>query len=684
MKAPGLRALRAAGAGLVCASLLSSPGLTQDTTVSQTRLTLSVRLDPVKRELSAQATLDFDAGSVQEFSLGAQFEVLELKIDGTSADAPNAVDGDRRRWVLDFAPKPARHRIELRYRGRPDALVDADHRGVLGGLPPMADAHGSFLPAGSGWYPEPGTGTFAYHVFLDLPADQRGLVPGAVVGEQAQGQRYRAEFRFDRPAEGIDLMAGPYRVQETTITPSAGTSVRLRTYFHPEIDELAAGYLASSSAYIARYSASIGAYPYSEFSVVSSALPTGFGMPTLTYLGVDVLRLPFIRTTSLGHEILHNWWGNGVYVEWERGNWCEGLTTFMADYAYKEDESDAAALDMRLGWLRDYAALPVQRDSPLRAFTSRTHDASQIVGYNKAAFVFLMLRDELGRPAFEQGTRRFWNENRFRRATWQDLQDAFEHASGRKLDHFFRQWLDRTGAPALAIEDARVRTVDGKHTLRVVLTQPEPVYRVRVPLRLTTKAGAETAIVELGSARQAYTLQTSSQPLEAAIDPDLRLFRRLDPAEIPPILRQVTLDPAASVVLASRDAQFEETARALAERLMDAPPRFGSTEALAQDAPVLIIGLSSDVDSLLVRLGIPARPDRLTGKGSAQVWTVSRPSGKPAVVISARDSASLQALLRPLPHYSRQSWLVFEGPKAIERGIWPARAVSRPVTSGEP
>ena len=81
-------------------------------------------------------------------------------------------------------------------------------------------------------------------------------------------------------------------------------------------------------------------------------------MPTLTYLGIDVLRLPFIRATSLGHEVLHNWWGNGVYPDWQSGNWSEGLTTFLADYAYKEEESEAAAREMRIGWLRDYAAVP--------------------------------------------------------------------------------------------------------------------------------------------------------------------------------------------------------------------------------------------------------------------------------------------------------------------------------------
>ena len=137
--------------------------------------------------------------------------------------------------------------------------------------------------------------------------------------------------------------------------------MRLRTYFFRDLDAtagLADGYLEDTRRYLERYGDEIGAYPYTEFSVVASPLPTGFGMPTLTYLGADVLRLPFIRATSLGHEVLHNWWGNGVYVDYAQGNWSEGLTTFMADYAYKERESAEAAREMRQGWLRDFAAVP--------------------------------------------------------------------------------------------------------------------------------------------------------------------------------------------------------------------------------------------------------------------------------------------------------------------------------------
>ena len=37
-------------------------------------------------------------------------------------------------------------------------------------------------------------------------------------------------------------------------------------------------------------------------------------MPSFTLLGSQVIRFPFILTSSYPHEILHNWWGNAVFV----------------------------------------------------------------------------------------------------------------------------------------------------------------------------------------------------------------------------------------------------------------------------------------------------------------------------------------------------------------------------------
>ncbi|HEX6007225.1 MAG TPA: M1 family aminopeptidase, partial [Burkholderiales bacterium] len=409
-------------------------------------LGLEVHLDPETRKLHAIAELSATREST--FLLHPSLTIVSASANGQAVNA-RIVEGNEqlRRWHI-AAPREAQWRIE--YGGTLPALDRTiDHRGVLRARGPMAAAEGSFLPAGSGWYPEPAA-RFSYRVRLSLPAGQRGLVPGRLAAESTSGvsDRYEANFEFDAPAEGIDLMAGPYTVREKLVPREGRPPLRLRTYFYGDMEALAEGYLQDSERYIALYTREIGDYPFDAFAVVASPLPTGFGMPTLTYIGREVLKLPFIRGTSLGHEVLHNWWGNGVYVDYAKGNWSEGLTTFMADYFYKERESAAAAREMRLAWLRDFAAVPPGAHRPLATFRSRTHGAEAVLGYGKAAMVFLMLRDEIGEAAFRDGVRRFWKTHRFRTASWDDLRHAFEKASGRGLGRFFEQWIERSGGPS--------------------------------------------------------------------------------------------------------------------------------------------------------------------------------------------------------------------------------------------
>ena len=48
-------------------------------------------------------------------------------------------------------------------------------------------------------------------------------------------------------------------------------------------------------------------------------------------------------------------------------------------------------------------------------------------------------------------------------------------------------------------------------------------------------------------------------------------------------------------------------------------------------------------------------------------------AGPPLAIVSVRDAQALIELSRPLPHYGAQSYVVFEGAKAVVRGVWPSR-----------
>jgi aminopeptidase N len=641
---------------------------------------LQVELDPATRRFDARAEV-VPAARDFHFMLHESLEVRAASASGKAVRiAAGAPTGGMRDWRATLPAEGGT--LLLEYGGTLPMLERGlDHRGVLRGLPPMASNEGSFLPAGGGWYPQPAP-LFSYRVSLSLPADQRALVAGRLLSEETGG-RYRASFEFAQPADGIDLMAGPWVVREKMAPRPSGPPLRLRTYFTRELDPLAEGYLDDTQRYLERYSERIGAYPFSEFSVVASPLPTGFGMPTLTYLGAEVLKLPFIRATSLGHEILHNWWGNGVYVDYAGGNWAEGLTTFMADYAYKEDQSAEAARAMRLGWLRDFAAAPADSQPSLASFRSRTHGAEAAVGYGKSAMLFVMLRDTIGEEAFARGIRAFWEAHQFRRASWDDLRRAFERAAGRPLGAFFAQWLERRGGPEVAIAGA---TQKDKTRLALVLRQSTPAYALRLPVELVFAEGAEgteTRWIDLAQPSATVVLDLARMPEGVRLDPDLRVWRVLDQPQLPPILRQWIVARAPRLLHASPQTEVRDAADTLAKRLFEAAPQTIAPGDLPQaGGPALLIGLQADVDAALARAGLPSRPTQLAGRGSAQVWTIVRESGTPVAVVSARDTEALRALLRPLPHYGAQSWLAFEGSRALDRGVWPAPGKLIPVQEG--
>ncbi|PWC51876.1 peptidase M1 [Azospirillum sp. TSA6c] len=605
---------------------------------------IDLTLDPATGRMEAVDRLTLPAGA-QSLRLDPALAVQEVR----AGDRPVPVDrrGDRLRLVV---PEGAEV-VTIRYGGRLP--------GFAAGTGLALDGEGAFLPGLGGWLPDPASAADeppSWRLSVRVPAPYVAVATGRLVEEGNEAGGYRAVFAEDRSVEEPSVFAGAWTVEERLAGP-----LRLRLYRHPEQAGLADGYLGLSEQAIAAGAARIGAYPFDGFSIVSVPPPVGLGFPCLTAIGRAVLPLPFIRSQSLTHEIMHNWWGNGVRVG-EGGNWAEGLTTYMADYAAAQARGDDAARAMRLDWLRDYAALPAERDRPLTGFLSKTHDASQIVGYGKAAMLFHMLEAEIGRDAFDAGIRKFWSGFAFRNAGWSDLRRSFEAASGRDLGGLFGQWVERRGAPMLTLADVRA---DGDGVLLTLRQEADAPYALAVPVRLETAAGVEDRIVRLDGRQATLRLPAKAVVRAVTVDPDFDLFRRLAPGEAPLILRDVTLRPGAGRVIAA-DGDAADAARTLAGRLMDDAGKEGGDKA----APVLLVGTDAAVARELARRGLSPVPAELAGRGSARVWVSRAADGRTALVVSGVDAEALRALLRPLPHYGRQSWLVFEGAKAVDRGVW--------------
>ena len=345
-----------------------------------------------------------------------------------------------------------------------------------------------YLAGSTAWYPQFETDFMTFALSVELPAKWDAVSQGARALYRKTKTFTNVRWDSPEPQEEIFLIASRFTQYEKK-SGNLSAMVFLRT---PD-EGLANKYLDAAIRYIAMYDKLIGPYPYTKFALVENFWETGLGMPSFTLLGPTVIRLPFIINTSYPHEILHNWWGNSVYPVYEKGNWSEGITAYLADHLMQEQQGKGA--DYRLTTLQKYADYVLGgRDFPLTEFTSRHSPATEAVGYGKGLMFFHMLRIELGDKTFIAAIRDFYEKNKFRFATFKDIEKSFEAASGKNLDAEFDQWVRRTGAPELRLSKANTERAKDRYVVTASIDQVQSgdAYRLRIPVAVTLE-GRERA-----------------------------------------------------------------------------------------------------------------------------------------------------------------------------------------------
>ena len=456
---------------------------------------------------------------------------------------------------------------------------------------------------------------------------------------------------------------------------------------------LAERYLQATSHYLEIYSRLLGPYPYAKFALVENFWESGYGMPSFTLLGQRVMRLPFILHSSYPHEILHNWWGNSVYIDYSSGNWSEGLTTYLADYLLKEDQGKGA--EYRRNALKRYTEYTDrQRDTPLKSFTARHGDTSQAVGYDKSMMLFHMLRRELGDRLFLEGVRRFYQDNRFRTASFSDLRKAFEITAGRDLCDEFEQWLNRTGAPRLRLGSVEANVNGSGHRLTFALeqTQAESLFILQVPVAIQMEGpeGVVVKRVKMAARHQLFTLELPAPPVRLSIDPAFDLMRRLDPAELPPSLGQHFSAKQLTLILPSAaPPQLRSAYQKLANRWSQGQPQVqlqwdNDPGKLPTTGAVWLLGwenrflpaLRDNLDPASVQFDsdhLEIMGKRYSSVEHSPVITTQDAEGRSLAWLAAHSPEALPGLARKVPHYGKYSYLIFEGdaPQNRLKDQWP-------------
>jgi hypothetical protein len=646
-------------------SLVAMPTVWADTLHHNLR----VQLDPAKSRISVQAQLQLPANALErlEFSLHRSLVVtgqdVELEIIG------NSRHGHLQRYRISSLPKD--RKFTLNYQGQMLTDKMSDQFGM-----PMyvLSEDGVYLDSTSGWFPQFTTQSWiTFDLQVEVPSGWEVISQGR--RETTTGA---VRFSMSHPQDDIYLIAGPFTRYQLMLD-----EIELVVYLRKADSDLAQRYLQAMAHYIRFYSDLIGPYPYAKFAVVENRWQTGYGMPSFTLLGSRVIRLPFILHTSLPHEIVHNWWGNGVYVDYADGNWSEGLTAYMSDHLDSEQRGQGAAYRRKA--LERYANFAARdRDFPLSQFRSRHSDASQAVGYSKSLMLFHMLRQHAGDAAFEQRIKQLWQRYQFQPVSYRDVIRTLFEGDTQSYEAFLEQWLHRTGAPELSLGKIQVTQIEAGYRLTMLVNQDQAAspYMLSVPVEVVL-AGIETPArrpVQLTGRRTRITLDFAQRPTVVTLDPDYDVFRLLHPQERPSSLGRLFGASKQLLVLptevdSAQQAAWQQLAKAWSKRFDNI--EISNDRELSQlpaDTAVWLLGWQNKLlPEVRVRLEASNQQldprtatvegQQLNADSHAVVLLDSDNSRVPLGFIGAEQPDVIKALARKLPHYSSYGQLAFELPR---------------------
>ncbi len=587
------------------------------------------------------------------------------------------------RGAINDPPKEPRH---LRF------VTPSETAGHIG-------EEGVYLSGESQWYPDlPGSfGT--YHMVAHVPQGWTAVASGRTEGEVTTAGKVSSTWVVPDRSEAFTLVANHFVTKSRVWHSSTGQRIDLRTYFFPDNAALAEEYLDATGHYLDVYTKILGDYPFDAFAVVENFFASGLGMPTFTLLGSGSIKRHYVQPYALGHEIVHSWIGNSLFNRDDSGNWVEGLTTYLANYYWHElVHDDRQALEQRRLMLQSYNLyVKPEDDYAVSQFVRKHDEKDNAIGYQKSAFVFHLLRQEIGEDPFWRGLKTFVSEYRNQPADWVAIERVFSRESGRPLRWFFGQWIEQSGAPVISLGDVRARRVNGDTSkeawqLTVQIQQSEGPFRVTVPIRIIMKESTESRSIRL-SLSQASVAEfvLPDQPLRVEIDPDLMTFRRLARHQLPPMLNGYVTDPHKAVLRAFSDpaSPLQQIVSRIADHELpeskQATAIVSEGSLLPQEGSVLVLSgaghpqavsklvresCGGDVD--LRETGFQIDGQLYEGPKMAVLFSCPRAQvpGSVITVLYGVTPGAVEKLSRFLFYYGWHSYVLFQDGTVMKRGIW--------------
>ena len=569
---------------------------------------------------------------------------------------------------------------------------------------------GVYISSESAWYPDVSESLSTYALLVAVPTGWTVVTQGKAgesrvcpAGLCRSDQMVLTEWAVTQPSEALTLVANTFVTTFRDWTAKTGQRIQLSTYLFPDDAHLAEEYLDATARYLDAYIPLLGPYPFEKFAVVENFFASGLGMPSFTLLGSGIIKRHYVQPYALGHEIVHSWIGNAVFNRAERGNWVEGLTTYLANYYWHELTGDRAqAQDQRRLMVQGYNLhVPPERDYPVAQFTQKLDEHDNAIGYHKAAMLFHLLRQEVGEETFWRALKKMVAQYRGRHAEWRDLERVFADESRQDLRWFFAQWLEQDGAPVLSLSEAVAHPVAGAPAfqLEATIVQSNKPFRFPLQLRIQMEGDrTQMLMVPLRSQRETISVTLPARPIAIDLDPEFMAFRRIGRQSLPPVLTHYVTDRRRSVLTAFTDepthpSPFRDiVSRIEAQERQKPIGQRTAIVSLAQDGlwpqegSVLVLGgpeFRSEIQAILADhcgaravlsvKGVTVMGTVHEGPGLALLVSchLADRSGSVVTVLYAATPQAVAKVARLLFFYGWNSFVLFKDGAVTARGEWP-------------
>jgi hypothetical protein len=684
----------------------------QHALIAKDRLTLEIPQQKTPIRFSLAPTLQIDHIALVQESAGMESLIHDVPFELERGSAPESVQevsipsqvvaaglvtlDVHYHGIINDPPRDPRH---LRF------VTPSETAGHIG-------PEGVYVSSESHWYPDVPESLSTYALLVAVPAGWTAVTQGKAGESHAcpaglcrSDQMVITEWAVTQPSEALTLVANTFVSTFRDWTAKTGQKIRLSTYLFPEDAHLAEEYLDATARYLDAYIPLLGSYPFEKFAVVENFFASGLGMPSFTLLGSGIIKRHYVQPYALGHEIVHSWIGNAVFNRAERGNWVEGLTTYLANYYWHELMGDRVqAQDQRRLMVQSYNLhVPPERDYPVAQFTQKLDEHDNAIGYQKAAMVFHLLRQELGEETFWRALKSLVVQYRGRHAEWHDLERVFAEESRQDLRWFFAQWMEQDGAPALSLSEAVTRPLAGEPAqvfqLEATIVQSNKFFRVPLQLRIRMEGDREQMLtVPLRSLRERISVTLPARPILIDLDPEFMTFRRIARQSLSPVLNHYVTDRRRSVLTGFTDEpghpspfrdivvriETQEQQKPAGERTVIAS--LSEDGLLPLEGSVLVLGSPesrSGIQAILANhcgervtlndRGVTVRGTAHEGPGLALLASchrVDRP-GSVVTVLYAATPQAVAKVARLLFFYGWNSFVLFKDGAVVTRGEWP-------------